>query len=117
LFAQTEQQRLGNTLDDRFYGRDTPHLDTLRAAFRALTREQLNLVIKRHLALDKLQIAIVAPDAQHLAKALTEDTPSPIRYSSEKPAQILEEDKLVEAYPLRLRDVELRIVPVTQMFY
>jgi zinc protease len=117
LFAQTEQERLGNALDDRFYDRPTPHLDTLRAAFRALTREQLNAAIKRHIALDKLQIAIVAPDAQHFAKALTQDEPSPIKYSSEKPAEILEEDKAVATYPLGLRDAEVRIVPVAQMFY
>lgn len=116
LYAQTEQQRLGNALDDRFYHRSQAHLDSLRAGFRALTREQLHAAVKRHLSLERMQVAIVTPNAATFAKQLVQGAPSPITYSSEKPAAILEEDKAVVAYPLGLRDEQFRIIPIAEWF-
>ncbi|HEX6240464.1 MAG TPA: insulinase family protein, partial [Polyangiales bacterium] len=116
LYAQTEQQRLGNALDDGFYQREQPHLTSLRAAFRALTREELHAAVKRHLALERLQIAIVAPNAEALAAQLVKGDPSPITYASEKPAPILEEDKSIVSYPLGLRQEQFTIVPISQWF-
>jgi zinc protease len=117
LYAQTEQQRLGNLLDEQFYSLSKPYLDGLRESFRALKREQLNAALKRHLTLDRLQIAVVAPEAQRVAKALQDDEPSPIRYSSEKPPSILEEDKQVAGYGLGLKEAEVKILPVGRIFY
>jgi zinc protease len=116
LYAQTEQQRLGHALDDRFYQRDQPYLDSLRAAFRALTREQLMAAVKRHLLLERMQIAIVAPNAAAFAKELAAGAPSPITYASEKPASILEEDKSVVGYALGLSEEQFRIIPIAQWF-
>lgn len=117
LFAQTEQQRLGNSVDDRFYGIVGPHLDALRASFRALTREQVNAAIARHLSLSHLQVAMVAPDAEQLADALIKGEPSPITYSSEKPAALLEEDELIASFPLDLKREQLRVIAVDKLFY
>ena len=116
LYAQTEQQRLGNALDERFYGESGPHLDTLRAAFRALTREQVNAAIARHLALGPLQIALVAPEAEKLAEALIKGEPSPISYASEKVAAVLDEDKQIASFPLGISREQVRIVPVGSLF-
>jgi zinc protease len=115
LYAQTEQQRLGYTLDDAFYAREAPYLEQLRAAFAALTREQLRAAVARQLALDRLQIAIVAPHAARLAEALVEDAPSPITYVSDKP-ELREEDKRIAAHALRLTAEQIRIVPVAEIF-
>jgi zinc protease len=116
LYAQTEQQRLGNALDERFYGTSGPHLDTLRAAFRALTREQVNAAIARNLSLGNLQIALVAPQAEKLAEALIKGGPSAISYASEKPAAVLEEDKQIGVFPLGISREQVRIVPVASLF-
>jgi zinc protease len=116
LFAQTEQQRLGNTLDDAFYGNEGPYLDVLRAQIRALTREQVNDAVRRHLDPEKLQIALVGPEAQKFAERLAAGAPSPIVYTSEKPQHVLDEDKLIMDYPLNLAKPQLTVVPVAQMF-
>jgi len=116
LYAQTEQQRLGNALDDAFYGNQGPYLDVLRAQVRALTRDQVNAALKRHLDPDKLQMALVAPNAQKLATQLVEGAPSPIVYASEKPAEILEEDREIAAYPLNLLAPQVKVVPVDEVF-
>jgi zinc protease len=117
LYAQTEQQRLGYALDDVFYGRSTPYLEALRESFRALTREQVNAAIARHVSLERLQIALVAPQGAQLAEALLADAPSPISYASEKPARILEEDARYAAFPLQLKREQIRILPVARTFY
>jgi zinc protease len=116
LYAQTEQQRLGNALDERFYRQSAPYLDGLRAAFRALTREQVMAAVKRHLVLERMQVAIVAPNAAAFAKQLVQGAPSPITYASEKPATILEEDKGVVDYALGLREEQFKIIPIGQWF-
>jgi zinc protease len=117
LYAQTEQQRLGYALDDAFYARDAPYLDTLRAAFGWLTREQVNAAIARHLSLEQVQVAIVAPEAARLAESLIEGAPSPITYASEKPPQLLEEDARIAVHPLSLTREQVQVLPVARIFY
>lgn len=116
LYSQTEQQRIGTALDERFYGESGPHLDTLRAAFRTLTREQVNAAIVRHLSLQHLQIALITPQAEKLAEALVKGDPSPIGYASEKPASVLEEDKKIAVYPLGISREQVHVVPVSSLF-
>jgi zinc protease len=116
LFAQTEQQRLGNLLDDAFYGVEGPHLDKLCAAIRGLTREQVNGAIRRHIHPDQLQIALVAPKASDLVEAIVSATPSPITYPADKPADILAEDKLIEVHPVGVQRSHVRVIPLDQVF-
>ncbi|MDB4971852.1 MAG: Peptidase, family [Myxococcaceae bacterium] len=116
LFAQTEQQRLGNALDDRFYGTKEPHLASLTAAFGKLTREQVNAAIRRHVASSRLQIAMVAPHADALAESLVRGDASPITYNVDKPADVLAEDKLIEKHPLGLLREQVNVLPLASIF-
>ncbi len=116
LFAQTEQQRLGNALDDVFYGNQGPYLDVLRERIRALSREQFNAALKRHLDPDKLQMVLVVPAGEKLKEQLIEGKPSPIVYTSEKPTEILEEDKAIVNYPLGLSGPQVKVVPLAEVF-
>ena len=116
-YAETTQDRLGYAIDDRFYGVPAPgHLALLQAKLDQLTREQVNAALKKHLQLGNLQIAIVTGDAEGLKKALVSGAPTPITYPSEKPAEVLEEDKAIAAYPLGVAEGAVAIVPVDQMF-
>jgi zinc protease len=116
LFAQTEQQRLGNQLDDAFYGVEGPYLEKLCAAIRGLTREQVNGAIRRHIRPEQLQIALVAPKASDLVEAIVTAAPSPITYPAEKPAEILTEDKLIEVHPVNVARAQVRVIPLDQVF-
>ncbi len=116
LFAQTEQQRLGNALDDAFYPNQGPYLDVLRAKVRALTRDQVNAALKRHVDPEKLQMALVAPEAQKLAAQLIAGAPSPIVYGSEKAPEIYEEDREIMVFPLNLHEPQVKIMPVAEVF-
>ena len=115
-FATDTEARLGYAVDDRFYGLEG-HLARFRRMMDEITIEEVNAAIRRHLQVDNLIIAMVTADAEGLRRALAADTPSPIDYGQiRKPAEILAEDKEIEHYPLRIREANVAIIPVDEMF-
>jgi zinc protease len=116
-FAKTTSVRLGYALDDRFYGIEEGHLTRFRRMMDELTLDDVNTAIRRHLQTDDLVIAMVTADAEAMKRALVSGERSPIDYGEiEKPAAILEEDKVIEVYPLRIRESDVAIIPVDEMF-
>ncbi|HVZ34409.1 MAG TPA: hypothetical protein VG963_18400, partial [Polyangiaceae bacterium] len=93
-----------------------PFLEALAARFRALTREEVNAAIRRHVAPGRLQIAIVAPGAHDLAEALVRGDASPIRYETEKPPALLAEDAIIAKHPLGLAHEQVNILPLASIF-
>ena len=116
-FAVTTSQRLGYAMDDRFYGiGGDGHLARFEQRMRELTLEEVNAAIRAHLKYDNLKIAIVTGDAEGLRAALAADTPSPIEYAQEMPAEVLAEDEEIANLPLGIRDDRIYTVPVESMF-
>jgi zinc protease len=81
-----------------------------------LTREQVNAAIKRHLSATDLSVVIITKDAEALRDALVADAFSPIKYDSEKPADLLAEDRVIGARKLAIRPENVRITPVEEVF-
>lgn len=115
LYQMTESRQLGFAIDDRYYATG-PYLERLRAAWRALTLEQVNAAVRRHLDPSHLQIVAVTPNAAAFKQALASEAPSPITYPSEKPAAVLEEDQVVQNYRLGVDAEHIRIVPLSETF-
>jgi zinc protease len=115
-YATTTNERLGYALDDVFYGLKESHLAKFRRLMDELTLEDVNAAIRKHWQFGNMRIAIVTQDAAAFADALATDAPSPITYSSPKPAAILEEDKAIATFPLKVKRENIRIVPVTDLF-
>ncbi|MFO1009443.1 MAG: pitrilysin family protein [Planctomycetota bacterium] len=119
-FAETTSDRLGWALDDRFYGTEANggHLATFRKMMDEITLDEVNAAVKKHLQADDLEIALVTAGAKELAEKIVADAPSPITYPAgvTKPAEILEEDHVIQAFPLKVPAENVRIVPVDQMF-
>lgn len=114
VLTKTKRAELGYAIDSAFYG--IPDYNSyIRAALAKLTREQVNAAIRKHLRSDRLQIVAVARDAEELKKQVLGAGPSPIPYSTPKPAAILEEDKLVESFDIGLREQDVQIVPVERV--
>lgn len=116
LYLQTSSRRLGFAMDDAFYGVEGEYLERLRGAWRGLTLEQVNAAIRRHLAPSRMQIAIVAPDAEQLAEAIATEAESPITYRSAVPESVTSADRAIVRYPLGIARERIRIVPVDEMF-
>lgn len=116
LLTARQGVRLGYTLDQQFYGVNPDFTAYIREGLNGLTRDKVNAAIKRHLGGPDMAIVVVTPQAEALAKALIDDTPSPMKYASEKPAEILAEDKIIERYPLAIEAADVKIVPVEKVF-
>jgi zinc protease len=115
-YLQTESRRLGFALDDWFHGIDLPWLETLRTGWRDLTADQVNAALRRHLDLDRLQIAAVHPQAPAFADEVAKGTPSPIEYRAQVPEEVRAEDEAIQAYPVSIPRARIRVVPVGQLF-
>jgi zinc protease len=115
-FAPTTMERLGYALDDRFYGIQGSHLETFRRMMDEITLEEVNAAIKKYLQDDNLVIAIVTKDAAGFKEALVKDAPSPYKYPTPKPKAILDEDREISTFPLKIKPDAVKIVPVDKLF-
>jgi zinc protease len=115
-YAPTAIDRLGYALDDRFYGIEGSHLEMFRRTMDELTLEEVNAAVRKHLQVENLQIAIVTKDAKGFKEALVADAPSPYKYPTPKPESVLDEDRQIGTFPLKIRAEDVRIVPVGELF-
>lgn len=115
ILLQTQDARLGYALDSRFYG--IGRFDEyLRAALDKLTPVEVNQAIERHLKPGRIQVVVVTKDAKGFQEALLEGKLSPITYNSPKPKEILDEDKLIERFPIGVQKDAISIKPVADVF-
>jgi zinc protease len=116
LWAQDQSRRLGYLMDSRFYGVDD-FLGTLPAKLDALTRDQVNAAIKKHLQSQNLCVAVVTKGAEAFLHDVMNNTPSPMMYDAEGiPQDVLEQDKTISVYPLKVNAAASKAVPVSDMF-
>jgi zinc protease len=102
-------------LDSDYYG--TPFfLDEVEKALGALTLDDVNAALRRHLQAENMAIAAVTQDAASFKKALVENAPSPITYPAKVPQRILDEDREIEVFPLRIDGKAVRIVTPEDLF-
>ena len=115
LQTATQNQQLGYALDSKWYG--TGEFTTfMRERLAKLTREDVNRAVQKHLSAHDLSVVIVTKDAAALRDALMKDAFSPIKYESEKPKALLDEDQVIGALKLDLRPEAVRITPVDDVF-
>jgi zinc protease len=111
----TQTRQLGYAFDSSYYG--TPEFKQyVRDGLAALTLDKVNAAIRAHIKPEQFQFVFVAKDAAGLAKALSSGAPSPIKYNSDKPADLLAEDKVIQKYPLKLAPKDVRVVQDTTLF-
>lgn len=115
-YAPTTMERLAYALDDRFYGLTSSHLDTYRKMMKSLTLADVNASIRKHWQYGAMGIAVVTKDANGFRDALLKNAPSPIKYSTPKPAAVLNEDKEIISFPIKVKEANIRIVPVGELF-
>jgi zinc protease len=115
LMTASQDLRLGYGLDSRWYGTPefAPHM---RERLRALTLEEVNAAIRQHLSTRDLSLVAVTRDAQTLRDWLVSGHCPEVRYEAEKPAELLEEDRRIQAMPLPVEAEAVRITPVEEVF-
>jgi zinc protease len=116
LLMKTKSDELGYAIDSKAYG-IPEYTAYIRAALKKLTHEDVQKAIRRHLRKDRLRIVAISDNAGDLRQQLLSDAPSPMKYNSPKPGDILEEDKLVSTKKLALKPEQVEIVPVEKVFH
>jgi zinc protease len=115
VLTATQDAQLGYALDSRYYG--TPDFNTyVRERLSRLTLADVNRAIRQYLKTDRMRVVIITKDADALRDAIIKGTPSPIKYNSPKPQEILDEDKLIESYKIGVRPEQVVVVPVERVF-
>jgi zinc protease len=114
LLTSNQNQRLGYALDSWWFGMGD-YVDTMRAAYAKLTRDDVNKAIKKYLSAKNLHMVIITKDAEGLRDTLLKDELSTIKYDAPKP-QLAEEDKIIGTYKLGLKPGNIRIVNADDVF-
>lgn len=115
VLTSTKDAELGYAIDSLYYG-IPDYLTYVKSAIAKLTREQVNEAIRKHLRTERIQFVAIAGDAAGLKKELLSSELATINYTSPPPEAILEEDKTVGKWPLGLREEDIKIVPLEQVF-
>ncbi len=115
LLTKTKDAELGYAIDSLYYA--IPDYNSyLRNGLATLTLDDVNRAIRRHLRVDDLWIVVVAQNCQALKQKFLSGEPSPMTYNAPKPKDLLEEDKLVEKFPIPFHQDAIEIIPVADVF-
>lgn len=115
LWVQTSSRRLGYQMDSEFYETQF-FVDRIEKELNAMKLADVNNVIKKYLNATNIKVAVVCNDAKSLQDAMFNNLPSPIKYSSPVAQKILDEDKIIEVFPLEINKEKSKIVPVKELF-
>ena len=82
----------------------------------ALSLEQVNAAIRRHLQTDNMHFVMISADPEDLKERLILDKPSPLQYNAPPPAEIQAEDQLLVDSKLWFKRRNVEILPLEQLF-
>ena len=112
LYVQRPESQLGFLMDSRFYGRKN-YINEMEDLLAKLTLDDVNNAIKKYWQTKNMDIVIVTDksEAEPLAKSLRSNAVSPMSYSNSLRSSlsdtILQEDKIVERYPMKVKNVTI----------
>ncbi len=113
LWAQSPANRLGFLMDSSFYEMPS-YIDEIDARLKALTLDQVNAAVRRHLQSENLQVVVVTANADTVKAYLTGDEPSPMKYNAPPEEEVINADKTIEK--IKVHPDSISIVPIERMF-
>jgi zinc protease len=115
LLTKSQDEQLGYAIDSVYY-QIPPFTEFVVNELQKLTRDRINSAIKAHLQAENVKIVVVTRDAEGFVRAALEGKPSPPNYTSPPPADVLEEDRLIQSYKLTFNERKVAVVPVDEVF-
>jgi zinc protease len=115
LLVANQDAQLGYLLDSRYYN-ISEFTKYMRQSLAKLTLEQVNAALRKHLKTDRMRVVLVTKDANALRDAIVGNKPSPITYNTAKPQDVLNEDKIIQDYPITVSPNDVAITPVARVF-
>ena len=111
----SQDQQLGYALDSEFYQTEE-FVKYVRGEFTKLTLADVNRVIKENLQTDDIHYVFISSDGKDMQQRLLSEQVSPLKYNSEKPAELLATDKVIESYKLTLPAKNVEVISVDKVF-
>ncbi|WP_105213762.1 M16 family metallopeptidase [Pseudoalteromonas sp. T1lg22] len=111
----SQNRQLGYALDSQFYGTDN-FADYVRSQLETLTVADVNRVIRENLQTDNIHYVFVSGDGEDMKARLANEQVSPLKYNTEKPAELVAEDKQIESYKLAIPSKNIKVVPLEEVF-
>lgn len=108
FYAQSNYERLGYMVDDAFYGIKEGHLNLFKKYLNKITYEDVQAAIKKYLNPDNLLFVIITKNGEELKNQLENNPVATISYSTPKPNEVLDEDKIIGNYPVKFNNLEIR---------
>jgi zinc protease len=115
LWIQDISRRLGYAMDAQVTGKDLIH--ELHERLPKMKKADVDRVIRKYLSIENLAIAIVSDKGAEVRQKLVDAVATPITYDTAgTPKEILDEDKIIEKFPVPVKPADVRVVPADQMF-
>jgi len=111
----SQDQQLGYALDSEFYQTDE-FVKYVRDQFAKLSLADINRVIKENLQTDDIHYVFISGDSEDMKQRLLTEKISPLKYNSDKPAELLATDKIIESYKLTLPSKNVEVIAVDKVF-
>ena len=118
FYAQTTMMRLGYQIDSKFYNvaDNGNYIEYFRNKIKALTLEEVNAAIKKHLQYNNIKMSIVTRDADKFKDELVNNVPGNITYITPPPQAVLDEDKEIMVFPLNIKAENVKVINVEELF-
>ena len=111
----SQDKQLGYALDSQFYNTDE-FVSYVRKQLARLTLADVNRVIKDNLQTDNIQYVFITGDGKDMQKRLASEQVSPLKYNTDKPAELIAEDKRIEGYKLNIPKKNIEVLAIDEVF-
>jgi zinc protease len=111
----SQDRLLGYSLDSKFY-QTQQFVDYVRDGLNQLTVADVNRVIKDNLQTDNIHYVFITGDGEDMQKRLQSEQTSPLKYNSDKPAELLAEDKIIQDLKLNIPASNIERVKVETLY-
>jgi zinc protease len=111
----SQDQQLGYALDSEFYQTEE-FVKYVRDQFAKLSLDDVNRVIKENLQTDDIHYVFISGDGKDMKQRLLSEQVSPLTYNSDKPAELLATDKIIESYKLTLPSKNVEVIAIDEVF-
>lgn len=111
----SQDRQLGYALDSRFYGTDG-FVEYVREGLAKLTLEDVNRVIRENLQTDNIHFVFVTGDGKDMKQRLVGEQTSELKYNSEKPQELLDQDKVIQDLKLKLDGDKVQIRAIKDLY-
>jgi len=117
LWAATVSRRLGYLMDSEFYGSEY-FIDRIEKELKKLTVDDVNAAIRKYLQDKNIKVAVVVDEGKgrEFLEAMISNKTSSITYASPVSKSILDQDKIIEVFPLTINKERSKVVNSKDLF-